>query len=105
MSLRERIETTTPGGKLVFYVFGAVMEFESGQIRERTMAWLQAKARGRYGGRPRTLDEDTSLLGGSRTRESSRWKRSTRCLGWERALYMSIWLRPRMMARFEDEPR
>lgn len=27
MSLRESLDTTTPGGKLVFHVFGAVAEF------------------------------------------------------------------------------
>ena len=34
------------------------MEFEGGLFRERTMAGLQAKVRGHYGGKPRTLDED-----------------------------------------------
>lgn len=42
------LNTTTPGGKLVFYVFGAVAEFEREIIRERTMAGLEAaRARGR----------------------------------------------------------
>ena len=53
VSLRESLDTTTPGGKLVFHVFGAVAEFERDLIRERTMAGLEAaKARGRRGGRP-----------------------------------------------------
>ena len=42
VSLRESIDTTTPGGKLVFHVFGAVAEFESDLIRERTIAGLEA---------------------------------------------------------------
>lgn len=50
-SLRESIDTTTPGGRLVFQVFGALAEFEPELIRERTMAGLAA-ARGRVGGRP-----------------------------------------------------
>ncbi len=47
VSLRESLDTTTPGGKLVFHVFGAVAEFERDLILERTMAGLEAaKARG-----------------------------------------------------------
>jgi DNA invertase Pin-like site-specific DNA recombinase len=63
VSLRESIDTTTPGGKLVFHVFGAVAEFERDLILERTMAGLEAaKARGRHGGRPRALDEGKAKL-------------------------------------------
>lgn len=48
VSLRESLDTNTPGGKLVFHVFGAVAEFERDLILERTMAGLEAaKARGR----------------------------------------------------------
>lgn len=56
-SLQESIETSTSGGKLIFHVFGALAEFERNLIRERTMAGLQAaRARGRKGGRPLSLD-------------------------------------------------
>lgn len=52
-SLRESIDTSTPGGKLIFHVFGALAEFERDLIRERTTAGLAAaRARGRTGGRP-----------------------------------------------------
>ena len=52
-SLQENIDTTTPGGRLVFHVFAALAEFERDLVRERTMAGLQAaRARGRNGGRP-----------------------------------------------------
>jgi len=52
-SLTENIDTSTPGGKLVFHLFGALAEFEAALIRERTMAGLAAaRARGRVGGRP-----------------------------------------------------
>src|SRR5437764_1930616 len=52
-SLTESIDTTTPGGKLIFHVFGALAEFERDLIRERTNAGLAAaRARGRKGGRP-----------------------------------------------------
>ena len=58
-SLRENLDTTTPGGKLVFHVFGALAEWERDVIRERTFAGLEAaRARGQMGGRPRIMDEN-----------------------------------------------
>ncbi|GGK97668.1 resolvase [Planomonospora parontospora subsp. parontospora] len=52
-SLHENLDTTTPGGRLVFHVFAAMAEF----IRELIVAGTReglaaAKARGRIGGRP-----------------------------------------------------
>jgi len=56
ISLTENIDTTTPGGKLIFHLMGALAEFERDLIRERTNAGLAAaRARGRVGGRPRKL--------------------------------------------------
>lgn len=53
ISLTENIDTSTPGGRLVFHLFGALAEFERDLIRERTHAGLAAaRARGRTGGRP-----------------------------------------------------
>jgi DNA invertase Pin-like site-specific DNA recombinase len=55
-SLTESIDTTTPSGKLIFHVFGALAEFERSLIVERTRAGLAAaRARGRRGGRPRVM--------------------------------------------------
>ena len=57
-SLTEAIDTTTPGGKLVFHIYGALAEFERSIIRERTRAGLaSARARGKLGGRPRAWNE------------------------------------------------
>jgi DNA invertase Pin-like site-specific DNA recombinase len=57
-SLTEAIDTSTPGGRLIFHVFGALAQFERELIRERTMAGLQAaRAKGRIGGRPRKLTD------------------------------------------------
>jgi DNA invertase Pin-like site-specific DNA recombinase len=51
-SVTEAIDTTTPGGRLVFHLFGALGQFERELIRERTRAGLAAaEARGRKGGR------------------------------------------------------
>lgn len=58
-SLTESIDTTTPGGTLVFHVFGAVAEFERSIIQERTNAGLSsARERGRVGGRPPALNDE-----------------------------------------------
>lgn len=58
VSLQESIDTTTSGGKLIFHVFGALAEFEREIIRERTKAGLaSARARGRLGGRPKSLNK------------------------------------------------
>lgn len=51
-SLTEGVDTTTPGGTLIFHLFGALAQFERDLIRERTNAGLKAaEARGRKGGR------------------------------------------------------
>jgi DNA invertase Pin-like site-specific DNA recombinase len=55
-SLQDPIDTSSPSGKLIFHIFAALAEFERGVIRERTTAGLRAaRARGRVGGRPRSL--------------------------------------------------
>ena len=47
-SLTETIDTTTPGGRLIFHVFAALGQYERDLIRERTRAGLKAaEARGR----------------------------------------------------------
>ena len=57
-SLTEQIDTTTPGGKLVFHVLGALAEFGRDLTRERTHAGLAAaRARGRIGGWPKALTD------------------------------------------------
>jgi DNA invertase Pin-like site-specific DNA recombinase len=57
-SLTEAIDTTTAGGRLIFHVFAALAEFERSVIKERTTTGLAAaRARGRKGGRPRSLSE------------------------------------------------
>lgn len=62
-SLKESLDTTTAGGRLIFHVFGALAEFEREIIRERTIAGLEsARSQGRRGGRPRALDENKAKL-------------------------------------------
>jgi DNA invertase Pin-like site-specific DNA recombinase len=65
-SLRESIDTTSAGGKLVFHLFGALAEFERELIRERTRAGLtSARARGRLGGRPKVIDKKKAKIAAS----------------------------------------
>ena len=57
-SLKENIDTTTPAGRLIFHVFGALAEFERDHLRERTVEGLKAaRARGRVGGRRPVLSD------------------------------------------------
>lgn len=63
-SLAEGINTTTPGGKLVYHLFAAFAEFQRDIIRENTILGLAAaKQRGAKVGRPRLLDIDEILEG------------------------------------------
>lgn len=58
-SLIDAIDTTTPTGQFFFHITGAFAELERNLIRERTKAGLEAaRARGRKGGRPRSIDEE-----------------------------------------------
>src|SRR5882672_6059701 len=58
VSLSEQMDTTTPAGKMVFTVLGAVAELERSLIAERVRAGLRnARAKGKTLGRPRmTVD-------------------------------------------------
>lgn len=57
-SLNDPIDTTTSQGRLIFNIFASLAEFERDIIRERTQAGLKAaRARGRFGGRPKGLSE------------------------------------------------
>jgi DNA invertase Pin-like site-specific DNA recombinase len=56
VSLSEQVDTSTPMGKCVFTVLGAVAELERSLIVERVKAGLRnARAKGKRLGRPRTV--------------------------------------------------
>jgi DNA invertase Pin-like site-specific DNA recombinase len=60
-SLSEQIDTSTPTGKMVFTVLGAVAELERSLIAERVRAGLRnAKAKGKRLGRPPLRDLSTA---------------------------------------------
>jgi len=55
-SVMENIDTTSPGGRLMFHMMAALAEFERALISERTRAGLvETRARGQILGRPRAL--------------------------------------------------
>ena len=63
MSLQEKIDTTSTSCKLIFHIFAALAEFEREIICERTKAGLKAaRARGRFGGRPKKLNEEQTQM-------------------------------------------
>jgi DNA invertase Pin-like site-specific DNA recombinase len=56
VSLSENVDTTTPTGKMIFTVLGAVAELERSLIVERVRAGLRnARAKGKRLGRPRVV--------------------------------------------------
>lgn len=62
-SLSEGINTTTPGGKLVYHLFSAFAEFQREVIVENTVAGMEAaRLRGKLIGRPRSLDPQIVAL-------------------------------------------
>ncbi len=57
-SLTEQIDTSTPGGRLIFHVLGSLAEFERDLIVERTRSGVKAaKARGVKFGQDRVLTD------------------------------------------------
>lgn len=64
LSLNDNIDTTTPGGMLIFHIIAAIAEFERQLIQERAAAGAAAaRARGRPIGRPRSLtDEQIAMV-------------------------------------------
>ncbi|MEM7175880.1 MAG: recombinase family protein [Chlamydiota bacterium] len=62
-SLTEGIDTTHPGGVLIFHIFGALAQFERELIQERTRAGLEAaRKKGRKGRRPKSISEEQREL-------------------------------------------
>jgi DNA invertase Pin-like site-specific DNA recombinase len=80
VSLSEQLDTSTPTGKMVFTVLGAVAELERSLIAERVRAGLRnAKAKGKQLGRPRKM-VDVSKIATLRAQGRS-WRTIARQLG------------------------
>jgi len=62
VSLSENVDTTTPTGKMIFTVLGAVAELERSLIVERVRAGLRnARAKGKTLGRPRKIVDAATI--------------------------------------------
>lgn len=80
VSLSEQVDTSTPTGKMVFTVLGAVAELERSLIVERVRAGLRnARAKGKKLGRPRKLTKP-ELISPMRSQGAS-WRVIGRALG------------------------
>jgi len=80
VSFSEQLDTSTPAGKMVFTVLGAVAELERGLIVERVKAGLRnAKAKGKQLGRPKKI-LDTNRIAALRANGFG-WKRIAADLG------------------------
>jgi DNA invertase Pin-like site-specific DNA recombinase len=63
ISLRDNVDLTTPSGRLMFQIIGAMAEFERALIQERVKAGLRnAKAKGRRLGRPAAVVDKNAIL-------------------------------------------
>jgi len=64
VSLRDNLDLSTPAGRMLFQVIGAMAEFERQLIRERVRAGIaNAKAKGKTLGRPRRILNDPEYEG------------------------------------------
>jgi DNA invertase Pin-like site-specific DNA recombinase len=80
VSLSEQVDTSTPTGKMVFTVLGAVAELERSLIAERVRAGLRnAKAKGKRLGRPRVVVDAARIA--SLHASGASWPRVARELG------------------------
>jgi DNA invertase Pin-like site-specific DNA recombinase len=80
VSLSESLDTSTPAGKMVFTVLGAVAELERSLIVERVKAGLRnARAKGKRLGRPRAILDPSKI---ARLRAEGRsWRAIARIVG------------------------
>ncbi len=62
VSLRDNLDLSTPSGRLMFQIIGAMAEFERALIQERVRAGLRnARAKGKRLGRPRLFVSTTKI--------------------------------------------
>ena len=62
VSLRDNLDLSTPSGRLMFQIIGAMAEFERALIQERVKAGLRnARAKGKRLGRPRIFVSEASI--------------------------------------------
>jgi DNA invertase Pin-like site-specific DNA recombinase len=62
VSLKDNLDLSTPSGRLMFQIIGAMAEFERSLIQERVKSGLRnAKAKGKRLGRPRVYVDESAI--------------------------------------------
>ncbi len=80
ISLRDNLDLSTPSGRLMFQIIGAMAEFERSLIQERVKAGLRnARAKGRRLGRPRVVVDEAKVQAMRDSGES--WRTIAKKLG------------------------
>src|SRR6202171_5319456 len=93
VSLSEQVDTTTPTGKMIFTVLGAVAELERSLIVERVKAGLRnARAKGKRLGRPNKV-LSASRIASLRSSGCS-WRTIARQLGCSARTARRAWQKP-----------
>ncbi len=63
ISLRDNLDLSTPSGRLMFQIIGAMAEFERALIQERVRAGIRnARAKGKRLGRPRVVVDASRIV-------------------------------------------
>ena len=107
VSLRDNLDLTTPAGRMMFHVIGAMAEFERELIRERVRAGLaHARSKGRVGGRPkvkRERDRDAKAIRRMRA-EGDSYGEIADALGRQKLMFTGCswpWIAPTVQVLFK----
>ena len=80
ISLRDNLDLSTPSGRLMFQIIGAMAEFERALIQERVRAGLRnARAKGIQLGRPRRIVNSDRIV--ALREQGDSWRAISRKLG------------------------
>jgi DNA invertase Pin-like site-specific DNA recombinase len=97
VSLSEQLDTSTPAGKMVFTVLGAVAELERSLIVERVKAGIRnARAKGKRLGRPRAI-ADAARIRSLRAQDQS-WSDIAHQVGCSVRTARRLWQNPLSVA-------
>jgi DNA invertase Pin-like site-specific DNA recombinase len=98
ISFRDNLDLSTPSGRLMFQIIGAMAEFERSLIQERVKAGLRnARAKGKKFGRPR-VEIDAARVAALR-RDGLSWSQVCR------TLHVSKGCAQRSVARIDENKR
>jgi DNA invertase Pin-like site-specific DNA recombinase len=80
ISLRDNLDLSTPSGRLMFQIIGAMAEFERALIQERVKAGMRnARAKGKRLGRPRAVVDEAEVL--AMRKSGASWRTIAKKLG------------------------